>query len=153
MTYRLIDAEIHVEGMDDLRNMLQNIAPRAAKNIARSAVHSIAAQIRDEVRANIPRSVTGKMKKSVRAFRKKSYPNNPKSTVRIDSRKKDVQDDAYYWKWVEYGKRAGKSGEQKPTHFIAKIKEKYSRNMPALLREAYGKKLEAYLARQARNPR
>jgi HK97 gp10 family phage protein len=153
MSYKLIDAEIHVEGMSDLKNMLRNIAPRAAQNIGRSAVQSIASAIAKDVKANIPKSVTGALRRSVQAVRKKSYPNRPKSMVRFNAKAKDVNEDAYYWKFVEYGKRAGKKGEQKPTHFVAKIKEKYRAQMPTLMREAYGKKLEAYLVRQAKKPK
>ena len=153
MTYKLIDAQINIEGMEELKKMLEDIAPRAAQNIGRSAVQSIASAIAKEVKSSIPHSVTGTLKRSVKAVRKKSYPNRPKSVVRFNAQKKDVKEDAYYWKWIEYGKRAGKSGEQKPTHFVAKIKEKYLRNMPTLMREAYGKKLEAYLVRQAKKPK
>jgi HK97 gp10 family phage protein len=134
-----------VTGLSELMEMFEEIAPNAAMNIGRAAVQSIASSMAKEIKTAAPK-LKGDLKKTIRAQRKKSKRTHPKSMVRANAMKNSNGTvNTFYWKFQEYGSR-----QQPKRPFIGPVRQKYSQNMPQLMREHFGKKLEQHLVRQAR---
>jgi len=132
-----------VTGLEEVRQTLGQLAPRVATNLMRTVVQDIASKIAKEAKAAAPVR-SGNLKKSLKAQRKKGSRTNPQSQVKANSKKAGPGGDAFYWKFIEFGTR---NMQARP--FIAPIKQKYAAEMPRILRESFGRKLEQYLARQA----
>lgn len=135
---------IQVSGLEEVRNALSELAPRVATNLMRTVVQDIASAIAKEAKAAAPKN-TGNLKKSIKARRKKGSRNNPQSQVVANSKNADAGEESFYWKFIEFGTR-----KMRARPFIAPIKQKYAAEMPRLLRESFGRKLEQMLARQAK---
>lgn len=157
-----MSAFVRVEGIEALMNTFNEVAPRVARNLMRSTVLQIATNIAKDAKINAP-VLSGNLKKAIKAKRKKSEPNTPTSVVYIEQGK-DSKNDAFYWRFVEFGtrgyskgdRRGGGNGKAKrniparpPTPFIYPAKVKARANMPQMLREEFGKKLEKHLAKEA----
>lgn len=122
-------------GIEDVENMLGQIAPRQAVNIMRATVHGIAGQIRDDAKKKMPRD-SGAMIKSTKAKREKTRYGLALSTVRVSS-------EAYYWRFLEYG-----DGPDGVDHaFFAKAMALYRQDQTRIFVEEFGRKFEAALAR------
>lgn len=137
---------VRIEGIDQIQALLNERAPRAARNLMRATVQAVAQNIAKDAKANAPKA-SGNLRKAIKAKRKKSPPNMPTSQV-IVGEGKGEKPDAFYWKFVEYGTRFATA---KP--FITPAKERAKANMRAMLVEEFGKKLEKQLAREARGAR
>jgi len=154
---------VRVDGIEALQNTFNNVAPRVARNLMRATVQQIASNIAKDAKINAP-VLSGNLKKAIKAKRKKSEPNTPTSVVYIEQGK-DSKNDAFYWRFVEFGTRgyskgdgrAGGNGKAKrniparpPAPFIEPAKKKAQGDMSRMLREEFGKKLEKHLAREAK---
>lgn len=137
---------VRIEGIDQIQALLNERAPRAARNLMRATVQAVTQNIAKDARGGA-RKRTGKMRKAIKAKRKKSPPNMPTSQVLVGEGKgKDP--DAFYWKFEEYGTRFSPAAP-----FIEPAKERAKANMKAMLVQEFGKKLEKQLAREARGAR
>lgn len=128
---------IQIEGLDELRDQLANVAPREANNILRAAVHGLAGQVRDEMRARVPTRTTA-LQKSIRAVRRRGKPNFPVSEVRGGG-------GAPYMLMTEFG-----TSHSKAQPFIVPTVEAMRPGMADEYRKQFGKKLERALARKAK---
>lgn len=136
---------IAVSGLDEVRHMLADLAPNEAANLARVVVQDIATNIAKECKSKAPVK-TGNLKRSFRASRKKGSRLNPQSEVKSNAAKKsDGKPDGFYWKFIEYG-----TAKMTARPFIGAIKTRYRKDMPSLMRESFGRKLEQFLARKAK---
>lgn len=84
-----------ITGVEDVNYILENIAPRHAKNLMRATVHDVAKEVRDDAREGMPED-EGTMKKETRHKRERGGPAYVESTVRVGGK-------AYYWRFLEYG--------------------------------------------------
>lgn len=130
--------KLTITGVEEVERILEEIAPRHARNLMRATVHGMAKQVRDEARKNAPVGRSKKLRKNIKHKRKKSPPDKPTSEVYVDS-------PAYYWRFVERG-----TVNLPPRPFILPAKEKVDADKERILREEFGKKLEAALAREAK---
>ena len=137
---------IRVEGLEELQKTLADLAPREAFNLSRAVVHGVAQQVAQRARARVPVD-SGTLKKAIKARRGNPRNNGgkPFSDVVVE-RGNNAQHDAFYWRFLEYGTRTG-IAEHK---FIGNAIEAVRPEIPGLMREQFGKKLEALLARKAK---
>jgi HK97 gp10 family phage protein len=126
-----------IAGTDEIKKVLNEIAPNHARNLMRSTIHGIASTIAKDAKQNAPKD-SGLLKKNIKAQRKKSPPDAPVSEVLVKN--------AFYWRFVEYGTRAGR--REHP--FIRPAKDRAMSNLNAIITEQFGKKLEALLKKQAK---
>ncbi len=126
-----------MEGLDELREMLTDIAPREANNILRATVHGIAGRVRDKMRQLVKKR-TGRLDKSIKAVRRRGGPNFPVSEVRLGAT-------APYGLMLEFG-----TSKTKAQPYIVPTVEQMRPGLPNEYREEFGKKLEANLRRQAK---
>lgn len=106
--------EIKVEGLDDLRILLQQKLPDDIQKRALLATLNKAAKpIIQEARARAP-VLTGRMKKAIYSFRsRKSTKEKAVVMIGVKSGHKYGAKDAYYWRWVEFGRGVVKVGKKR----------------------------------------
>lgn len=124
---------IEVVGDKEVMAILESIAPKEARNLARSTIHGIAGRITKLAKQRIPVD-SGALKKGIYTKRDKSPPDRPVSTVRF-------RPHTYYWRFVEYGTERGNNIQSKP--FLRPAKQEVMGNMNQILREEFQKKLTA----------
>lgn len=127
---------IVVEGLEELREMFADIAPREANNILRATVHAVAGEVRDEMKRRVKKR-TGAVQKGIYALRRRGGPNFPVSEVRIRG--------VAHGLMLEFG-----TSRTKAQPYIVPTVEGMRQKMPETYREQFGKKLEANLARRAK---
>ena len=131
-----IDTEIR--GLDDVDNLLSQVAPRQAKNILRTTVNDMAKQIRDDARDGMPEN-EGTMIKATRHKRERGTPSTVQSTVRVGRA-------AFYWRFLEYG-----DGPDKVAYdFFLRATNKMRAEMMRRFLMSFGAKFEAAAARAAK---
>ena len=127
-------------GVDDVRRVLDQVAPRQARNIMRSTVHGMAAEIRKEARQEAPKD-DGDLRKSITTKRRSIRNNLVRSDVLVKPR-------AYYWRFVEYG--TSKMPEN--PFFMRAMRSFEGRVMKSFL-DQFVRRFEQSLARARRNGR
>lgn len=130
--------KVTITGVDDVNNLLGQIAPREAGNIMRATIHGVAGQIRDDAKAAMPED-EGTMKKATRARREKVRFGRIASSVLVTRA-------AFYWRFLEYGQ--GPGGVEYA--MFAKASEKFRAKMNEIFLTQFGKKWEAALVRAAK---
>lgn len=128
---------MQIDGLDELRGMLTDVAPREANNILRATVHGLAGRVRDELKRRVPKD-TRALEQSLKAVRRRGKPNFPVSEVRGGG-------GAPYMLMQEFG-----TSKMKAQPFIVPGVESIRPDVPGIYREEFGKKLEKSLARQAK---
>lgn len=129
---------VTIRGMEDVVGVLNSIAPREARNLARSTVHASAGIIRDDAKRFMP-SDTGVMKKSTKAVRRNIKDNILRSDVLVTAA-------AFYWRFREYGQ----GPDMREDAMFMKAVALFRQDMDKVFAEQFGKKLEARLARLAK---
>lgn len=125
-----------IRGIDDVKGILEKIAPREAVNLMRATVHGIAGSIRDDGKKRMPRD-EGVMIKSTKSKRERTKDGLALSTVRVGH-------DAYYWRFLERGE-----GPDNVEHaFFAKAMALYRADQNRIFVQEFGKKFEAAMARK-----
>ena len=122
---------VEILGEKDIERIFNEIAPKHARNLARSTVAGVAREVAKEAKKEAPKGRTGQLRRSIKTRRKKSPPDKPVSVVHVLKA-------AFYWRFVEYGT----SGPvpQDPNPFIMRSLEKVKANYKNIFREQFGKK-------------
>lgn len=130
-----IDAELR--GVDDVKRVLDKVAPREARNIMRATVGGMAAELRNDARKEAPKD-EGDLRKDIAVKRRR----NQGSLVRADV---IVRARSYYWRFVEYG--TTKLAEN--AFFLRTLRSFESRAMKSFL-DQFVRRFTQALARAAR---
>lgn len=132
--------DTQITGVDDVNRILQQVAPREAKNIMRATVHGMAGEIRKDIRKNA-RKDTRNLAKSVKSKRRRGGPGYVQSDVLIERR-------AFYWRYFEYG-----TMKQAEEPFVMPAIEAFRGVMMKSFLTSFAKKFEAAMKRRARRGR
>jgi len=99
-------------GFKELAAALRELGPRIARNTLRRSVSSAAVVIRNEARAKAPVD-TGEMKKDIMIKRERDSKDQMSARYsvfvrsgkksRLAGKKRDVNRDSFYWRFVEFG--------------------------------------------------
>jgi HK97 gp10 family phage protein len=104
----------NLTGFKELAAALRQLPQRVAKNGLRAAVGAGAAVIRKEARVRAPKD-TGEMTKDIQIKRERDTSGGDTFTARysvfvltgkksrLKGKRRDVQRDSYYWRFVEFG--------------------------------------------------
>lgn len=128
---------VEVVGDKEVMKILESIAPKESRNLARSTIHGIAARITKGAKQRV-KVDEGTLRKGIYTKRDKSPPDRPVSTVRF-------RPDAFYWRFVEYGTEKGNNVQARP--FLRPARHEVMSNMGMILREEFQKKLTARVNR------
>lgn len=96
---------VELIGVKDMKRLLDELAPRKAKNLSKAVNHGVAAQAAKKAKSLVPKD-TGTLKKSIKAKRRRGKEGQPVSDVIAESGK-SVKNDGFYWRFVEYGTQTG----------------------------------------------
>ncbi len=137
---------IRIDGLDELKKTLDELAPREAFNLMRGVTLGVAQQVAKRAQDRVPVD-SGTLKKAIKAKRGNPRNNNGKPFADVVvEHGKGAQHDAFYWRFLEYGTSTGI-----PEHrFIGNAIESVRPEIPGIVREQFGKKFEALLARKAK---
>lgn len=128
---------MQIEGLEELRDTLTDLAPREANNILRNAVNGLAGRVRNELREAVTKR-SHALEKSIRVVRRRGSRGFPISDVRMGS-------SAPYGIMLEFG-----TSKTKAQPFVVPTVESLRPDIPAIYREEFGKKLEKALAKRAK---
>jgi len=140
----MANAYVKIDGLEEIREQLKDVGVREGRNIMRATIRSIASKIRKDAADNAPVD-TGNLKQSLKLRARKSHPDTPTFEVWAGS-KSGAKFDAFYWRFVEYGTSGKTAMPERP--FIRPAVEAVKTEMPAILRDEFGKKWERALARK-----
>lgn len=129
---------VTIRGVDDVNDMLTQIAPKQAYNIMRATIHGVAGGISKDAKGDAPED-EGDLKQAIKPKRERGRRGYLLSTVRVNPI-------AFYWRFLEYGQ--GPDGEEHA--FFMRAVEKFRRDMHRIFIEQFGKKWEAALRRAAK---
>ena len=136
---------VEVRGTEEVKELLEKIAPQHAVNIARATVHGVAGAVRDTVKSNAPRD-EGTLRRSIKAKRRRMSFGKIRSDV-IAERGNGAKADGFYWRFLERG-----TAKSPPQPYILPSVREIEARLPAILREQFVKKFRAAVARaQKRN--
>lgn len=135
-----------IKGATEIVNLLEKAGPRHSRNIMRATVHGMASTVTKEAKQLVPRD-TGTLKKAIKTKRRKSPPEKPVSEVRVEHGF-NSKNDGFYWRFVEYG--TGGKNPQPARPFIGPAAHNLMSNYKDVMRDQFGKKLEAALKREAK---
>lgn len=127
---------VKVEGIADVNRILETIAPREAKNLMRAVVYDMAKQLGDDAEGFSPDD-TGNLDRSIKPKRERGSRDRIEATVRVAGK-------AFYWRFLEYGD--GPDGVEHA--MFLKALQAMRPNVDQVYLEAFGRKLEARLARE-----
>lgn len=128
-----------MDGMADARRMLGEVAPRVAKNIARSTMYAVAKVARDHVRDEVP-VATGNLKAGIKHRRTRAKAGSQDVSAEVYAERKQ-----FYWRFVARG-----TAERTADPFDERALARLQPQLPNLLREMFGRQFERTMAREAR---
>lgn len=129
---------MQIDGLEELKDMLGDIAPNEARNVTRSAVQALAVRARDVMKRRVKKR-SGDLEKSIYAKRRRGGPDFPVSEVRLRGTPHP------HGLILEFG-----TYKDRPQPFIVPTVEELRSGLTQYFREEVGRKLEAALRRKAR---
>jgi HK97 gp10 family phage protein len=135
---------VEVMGLDDVKKVLSDLAPKHAKNLSRALIHGLASETAKEARKRAPKR-TGRLRKAIKAKRRRGKPGQPVSDVIVESGK-NAKNDGFYWRFIEYG--TGGPTPQPEQPFMRPAKDMIQSNMPRIVEQQFTKKLTAAVRRE-----
>lgn len=134
---------LEITGIEEFRKMTSDLAPRQARNLARSTVQGVASEVAKQMRKKAPRD-NGTLRKAIKAKRRKMRGDVAISDVRIEHGSQ-AKNNAWYWHFVEFGTQ-----KQTAQPFIKPTVTEIEPQLPEIFTREFGKRLERALAREAK---
>lgn len=136
---------VKIEGLKELADKLQSFGPKLARNGLRAAVNAGAEVVRKDVQARVPVD-TGVMRKAVykKQIREESGDTRQTFYVGVRSGKKyqKKNQDAFYWRFLEFGTAKLQARpfirpafETKKKEAVERIKSKLAERIEKLAKE------------------
>lgn len=140
------DNSLTVAGLDDVNRILKKLAPKYARNLARSTVQAVASEIAKEVKRKAPKD-EGNLKRAIKAQRKKSPPFAPRSAVVVE-KGGGAKNDGWYWHFVEFG-----TVKKSERPFFLPVLNEYKTKTTRLFTQLFAKQLLKKLERERKRAR
>lgn len=134
---------LEITGIKEFRRMCLQLAPREARNLARSTVHGVAGRVRNEMRKKAPRD-EGDLRKSIKAKRRRMQGDTAISDVRIEHGRR-AKNDAWYWHFIEFGTQ-----QHAAQPYIRPTVQEIEDQIPQIFADEFGKRLEKALEKHAK---
>jgi HK97 gp10 family phage protein len=134
---------IQLSGFDEFTRMTKTLAPRQARNLARSTTQAVASQIAKKMKTKAPKD-DGTLRKAIKAKRRKMRGDVAISDVRVEHGAR-AKNDAWYWWFVENG-----TTKQAAQHYIRDSVTEIQPEIPAIYTKEFHKRLQKALEKQAK---
>lgn len=134
---------IELQGLDEFVRMTNVIAPRQARNLARSTTQAVASEIAKRMKRAAPKD-EGDLRKAIKAKRRRMRGDTAISDVRVEHGAR-AKHDAWYWWFVEAGTR-----RQAAQEYIRPTVRKIEKEIPAIYTKEFHKRLEKQLEKNAK---
>lgn len=133
-----------IKGDKELVQLFEKLGERHTRNLMRAAVQGVATRIVKKARTRAPKN-TRTLSRAIKARRSRSHPKHPQSVVYVEHGG-NAKNDAFYWRFVEFGTRTGVRAQR----FIGRSKDEVKSDFKNILRQEFGIKLEKALQREAK---
>lgn len=134
---------IQLSGFDEFARMAKTLAPRQARNLARSTTQAVASQIAKKMKQVAPKD-EGTLRKAIKAKRRRMRGDIAISDVRIEHGAR-ARHDAWYWHFIEFG-----TVKQAPKPFIRPAIDAIQPEIPSIYSREFHKRLKKALEKQAK---
>lgn len=131
---------LKIEGLEEVQEVLGELAPRTANNLGRAFIHGIASEIAKEAKKRAPKD-EGTLRKAIKAKRRRAKPFKPVSDVIVTTGRKE-KNNAFYWHFIEYGTQ---QHSERP--FFRPALDEISANIGGIAERQFEKKLYAAIKR------
>ena len=132
---------IEILGLENVNKILSELIPKEADNLSKAMVFGFAQHAAKLVKRRAPvgkRKNKGNIKRAIKAKRVRSDPGVPKAKVVI-TKGNYVKNDAFYWRFVEYG--TGGKNPQPARPFVRPAILEMKSQVDGLLDQVFTKKL------------
>lgn len=143
-----------IDGIDFVKSLLSDVAPKVAINLLRSTVHGVVVTLNKEIKSEAPIE-HGDLKKSFKAKRrnmKGKDRTHASSAVITDDKTNPTQkrpDGTYTWKHVNYGTRSPYFKAANP--FVDRVVDRMRPKMKLIFTEQFLIKLAKQMQKEARS--
>jgi len=123
---------VRIDGLEDVRRVIETVAPREAKALARAVVKEGAATVAADAKENVQGQGlvdTGKLLTGLRSQSERDQGSVMRASVRVRN--------AFYWRFLERGD--GPDGIEHA--FILKAREKMLQNLDGFILRSFTKQL------------
>lgn len=134
--------KMEIVGLEDIRTILEDVAPKRATNLITNTMRGVATEIKKEIKGNTPRN-TGNLAKSLKVKKSRSDKFKPIFKVIFESGN-SAKHDGFYWRFVEHGQGFG----GRATNFVRRSRLKVESNLDFYIRSQFAKKLESAIKRE-----
>ena len=134
---------VELIGMDQIREVLDELVPKEANKLSRSFVHGLAQEAAKDIKRTAPKR-TGNLRKAVKAKRRRGKPGSPQADV-IVTQGKGAKNDGFYWRFVEFG--TGGDNPQSAQPFVRPAKDRIEANIKQIAAKVFVDKLKKQIAR------
>jgi len=138
---------IEILGLENVNKILSELIPREANNLSKAMVFGFAQHAAKLVKKRAPvgkRSNRGNIKRAIKAKRIKSAPGYPKAKV-IVTKGNYVKNDAFYWRFLEYG--TGGKNPQPARPFVRPAILEFKSQMDGMVDQVFTQKLAGAVKR------
>lgn len=127
--------DFEIQGIKEIQEVLDNLAPRHARNILKNTIYGVAAELRNDIKAAAPVD-DGELKRSVSARNERSAPDKPVAIVYFKPQ-------GFHWRFNEHG-----TVKQPATPFVMPAVNRMRTRLPQIINEKFTKALEKAVARE-----
>lgn len=132
-----------ITGIDDIKKILGDIAPKHANNLNRSTIHAVAGRAAKLSKSEAPKD-EGVLRKAIKTKRRKAKPDKAQSDV-VVTRGGSAKANAWYWRFVQYGTR-----EKGANPFFTRALKLLNSDIDKIVIEEFGKKLIKLMEKEAK---
>ena len=135
---------IELKGIDDVKKLLEDVAPKRATNLITATVRGVADAIKKEIYNNTPVR-SGGLRKSLKVRKARSDKFNPSFRVVFTSGLKEKYQGPH-WHLLEHGTVRG----QRALHFVRKSRLKIESNLDFYITNQFVKKMNSAMKRETK---
>jgi len=136
-------AGAHIEGMEFLKDQLEDFMPRESKAIMRRTTSGIASRLRKKMRELVP-VARGVLRKAIVSKRMRGTRDSVEAGIYI-TKGKAAKHDGFHWHFQEFGTQ-----HHPPQPFVGPVYEEARADYRSLFGAEFGKQLQKQMEKRAK---
>lgn len=135
---------MEIKGIDDIKNILDDVAPKRAENLLNATIRGVAVEGQKLIKGKLQQyNDTGNLIKSLKVKSVRSPKDYPSFKVEFDSGA-GKKNDGFYWRFLEHGTEKDK----RERLFVRKSKIELTSSLDLILLQQFAKKYESAMKRE-----